>query len=251
MSYLEALPGTPPCPRGFNPSSWMLDVLAGSDSSGGGEGVSGGAAGSSPPQTVPQPQPEQHQLVVAVKPPLESSAPTPTLHSGAQAGPPGEGLQAAYFSSELWRGTRRSAGAAAEQGEPVQGGADKGATPSPAAGIAETFAALCTPEPGSSPVRFSSTRARGAWPQFVALVRRQWLAYLRNIPFNVGRLGATSGLMLLFGIIYLGLASRAGDLAGVQVCGARDAAPSTSPIHPAIRRAAPAVSRGRDLHDCG
>ena len=34
VRYLEAIPGTPRCPRRMNPASWMLDVLAGTDSSG-------------------------------------------------------------------------------------------------------------------------------------------------------------------------------------------------------------------------
>jgi ABC-type multidrug transport system permease subunit len=35
VSYLSALPGSPPIARGFSAASWMLDVLAGTDSSGG------------------------------------------------------------------------------------------------------------------------------------------------------------------------------------------------------------------------
>lgn len=34
LNYIGALPGAPPCAPGFNPSSYMLDVLAGTDSSG-------------------------------------------------------------------------------------------------------------------------------------------------------------------------------------------------------------------------
>ena len=36
VPYLEAIPGVHRLPRAMNPASWMLDVLAGSDSSGGG-----------------------------------------------------------------------------------------------------------------------------------------------------------------------------------------------------------------------
>ena len=35
ISYVESLPGVGACPAGMNPASWMLDVLSGSDSSGG------------------------------------------------------------------------------------------------------------------------------------------------------------------------------------------------------------------------
>ena len=33
IRYMEGLPKTRPCPQGMNPASWMLDVLAGTDSS--------------------------------------------------------------------------------------------------------------------------------------------------------------------------------------------------------------------------
>jgi ABC-type multidrug transport system ATPase subunit len=29
VSYLEQVPSVAPCPPGFNPASWMLDILAG------------------------------------------------------------------------------------------------------------------------------------------------------------------------------------------------------------------------------
>ena len=35
IDYIEAVPGVHRCPRGMNPASWMLDVLAGTDSSAG------------------------------------------------------------------------------------------------------------------------------------------------------------------------------------------------------------------------
>ena len=64
VAHLTSLPGTPPLPRGFNPASWMLDVLAGTDSSGGAEAV--------------------------------------TSRAGASL--PGEKYQAAFFESPAWRG---------------------------------------------------------------------------------------------------------------------------------------------------
>jgi len=42
VSYLEGVPGVHPCPPGFNPASWMLDVLAGTDSSAGPEAAAAG-----------------------------------------------------------------------------------------------------------------------------------------------------------------------------------------------------------------
>lgn len=44
--YMEAIEGAPRCPRGMNPASWMLDVLAGTDSSG--EHASGAGAPHAP-----------------------------------------------------------------------------------------------------------------------------------------------------------------------------------------------------------
>ena len=46
VGHLTSLPGTPPLPRGFNPASWMLDVLAGTDSSGGAEAATSRAGAS-------------------------------------------------------------------------------------------------------------------------------------------------------------------------------------------------------------
>lgn len=188
IAYLEALPGTPRCPAGFNPASWMLDVLSGSDSSGGG--------GDAPTAVLVKEGPDDHDGA-GLSPVASPAAPAAAAGASAQ-GPAGEGLQAAYFSSQLWLG------------------GDAGAKAVAPGGLAAALTELCAPAPGSVPLAFSSARARSPWTQLVALTRRQWLAYLRNIPFNIGRIVATLFLMVLFGIIYLRLAERAGDLAGVQ-----------------------------------
>jgi hypothetical protein len=43
VAYMEALPGVRQCPLTMNPASWMLDVLAGADSSGGHHKAAGAA----------------------------------------------------------------------------------------------------------------------------------------------------------------------------------------------------------------
>ena len=77
VAHLASLPGTPPLARGFNPASWMLDVLAGTDSSGGGGGGGGSAAGG--------------DGAAAAKP-----------RAGASL--TGEQYQAAFFASPAWGG---------------------------------------------------------------------------------------------------------------------------------------------------
>ena len=144
VEYLRSLPNCPPYPAGFNPASWMLDVLAGTNSSGDGSGSGGGAA------------------------------------------PPGEGLQAALFASPQW--------AAAEK---------------------ELNAAMA-PTPGAAPLAFPSPFASSAPSQFAALLRRSHLTWVRNIPMNLGRIGAITFLMTLYGIIYLKIADSANDYQGVR-----------------------------------
>ena len=74
VNHLSSLPGTPPLARGFNPASWMLDVLAGTDSSGG----SGGGSGSGGADC------------------------SPAARAGASL--TGEQYQAAFFASPAWQG---------------------------------------------------------------------------------------------------------------------------------------------------
>ena len=44
VTYIQSLPGVRPCPKNMNPASWMLDVLAGTDSSRGNDVASGRAS---------------------------------------------------------------------------------------------------------------------------------------------------------------------------------------------------------------
>ena len=143
VAYLRALPNCPPYPAGFNPASWMLDVLAGTNSS--------GSAGG----------------------------------DGATA-PPGEDLQTAFFASPQWVVAEKA------------------------------LTAAMAPAPGATPLAFPSPFASSSLTQFFSLLRRSHLTWARNIPMNLGRLGAITFLMVLYGIIYLKIADSAGDYQGVR-----------------------------------
>lgn len=85
VAYLSGLPGVPPCPKGTNPSTWMLDVLQGFGSSAPLDNVSLSA-----------------KLPAAGEPPAAAGG--AAVESGsAPAGAliAGEGMQAAYFASPV------------------------------------------------------------------------------------------------------------------------------------------------------
>jgi len=213
VRYLEAIPGTPRCPRRMNPASWMLDVLAGSDSSGdvgAGEGgaiaraasgvarATSGAARAASGSTAgiatleaPPPIGRSHSM-------RQRSAPTATVAQltvpeGAideTRAPPSDkspgpvDYQRIMQSTELWR--------------TVVAEADK----------------INTPAAGSKPYRFDSVYAHGLLVQTAVLLSRNSRSYWRNVAYNYGRIMALVSLMILFGVIYYKLT--ADSESGVQ-----------------------------------
>ena len=179
IAYLQAsLPACPSFPRGYNPASWMLDVLSGMDSSG--EGGKGSASMDGVPENTTTTTAE---TITTATSSLSSSPPSPTKTTR----PAGESLQATFFTSPSWKQT----------------GAPQLLTAS-------------TPGPNTLPLTFSSPYASSIFTQYMVNLQRFASMYNRNIPFNLGRMGAITGLMILFGIIYLKLADRSADFQGVR-----------------------------------
>lgn len=142
--HRQGLPGVRPCPEYFNPASWMLDVLAGTDSSDG--------------------------TTIAA---TDAAAAKTSL-------PEGPWLQAAFFSSGLWQGTPASLAAIGSGHDAAADGdlAKPAAPAPPSEGLAAVLARQCEPAPGSTPLSFSSQRARSVWVQ----VRRPSPSLTRHIP---------------------------------------------------------------------
>jgi ABC-type multidrug transport system ATPase subunit/ABC-type multidrug transport system permease subunit len=165
VEYLQKLEGAKPCPSDFNPASWMLDQLAGTDSSiGADEQKHQQAAQPAPVESEKQPAADGSQNAAAA-----SAAPAPVM------GIPGEYLQSTLFASALW----------AEQSAQLQ--------------------KLSQPLPGSQPVRFAGKQARTWLEQYLLLCERVQTAYIRNLGFNYGRVVSLLVLFLLFGTVYANL----------------------------------------------
>lgn len=260
VRYLHARPGsTQRLPPDMNPGSWMLDVLAGADSSSGGGGdapaaaapakSSGGGGGGGGGDLDDMPV-ANAALVVPL--PVAAS-PAATVAGGAKTSfLDGQQLQEEYYSSGVW--------AAQQPG----------------------VEAACTAPPGARPFTFPSVYAR-SWgfqvgdgrgrgshvavylplsespppplplPQLYTLVVRTFVGYWRNNPYNwmrwvtfiglvracLGRGGEVCRVcaaamcrcywslpalpphpqMTLFGTIYYKIATKTSDFAGMQARG--------------------------------
>jgi ABC-type multidrug transport system permease subunit len=77
-----------------------------------------------------------------------------------------------------------------------------------------TIAQYSSPAPGSSPLSFSSTYARGLGVQLAVVLRRTYVSYWRDITLNYSRLQALLMLSLLLGTIYYRVDTS--GVAGVQ-----------------------------------
>jgi len=177
VDYLEGLPGTPRCAQNFNPAGYMLDVLSGMDSSG---GLKTGLSPSSSLTDLP--------AVDAVEAASEVIIVTNST-TGSKGGSSlsASGFQDSYFASDIWRN-----------------------------GLSDTTASLCKPKEGTSKITFSSSMARSIFSQYFILLQRQHSSQMRNIPMNLGRVGALTFINLLFGTVWFGIAKNASDVGGVQ-----------------------------------
>jgi hypothetical protein len=188
VRYMESIPGTQRCPKGMNAASWMLDVLAGTDSSGihrkasqvGGRSRTGSTAlpGSAPGTSRSRAGSAVHPEAFSAVP--KSLAGTASIPEGGivpgRAGPndvsPGEvDYQAIFFASSVWAKEK------------------------------QTLDAACTPQPGTSPLKVDSVYARGFIPQTSILIKRGAVSYWRNESYNWVRVMTLIGLNILFGVI--------------------------------------------------
>lgn len=235
--YLRSLPGVAPCPRRMNPASWMLDVLSGSDSSGG-SGSDG--AGTADPLTLPpastevigiaaydasgrpvghghgftlrhahtveevpmSPLPDTPTPVAAVSTPAEEAA---AEEGGGNDSTP---TAVAATAADAAAATRTAAGVST--GKPSSAAAG---IPGPLlqerllasrqwAAATETLGRIMTPAPGSVPYTFASQYPTGFATQVAWVLRRAATTYWRNVNYNYTRWTALVGLNVLFGTIW-------------------------------------------------
>jgi hypothetical protein len=162
VRYLEAVPGTPRCPKGMNPASYMLDVLLGMDSS--------------------------------------TAAPGPGVASGGASGDGGASKSAAIATASAADDVAGSLAArAAARDFDYQSWLH--GTPAWAAAQA-TIAAASTPAKGAVPLHFDAIHARSLGVQFTTLLQRTVRSYWRDLPMNWSRFRIVVLLSLLFGTIY-------------------------------------------------
>jgi ABC-type multidrug transport system ATPase subunit/ABC-type multidrug transport system permease subunit len=177
VDYLESLPGSPRCAANFNPAGYMLDVLSGMDSSG---GVKTGLSPSSSLTDLPSVGSAPDVIVETNGSTDKDSLPKGSMLSAS-------GFQEAYFASDIWRN-----------------------------GLLSTTASLCAPKEGSTKTTFTSSMARSIVAQYFIILQRQHSSQMRNIPMNIGRVGALTFINLLFGTVWFGIAKNAADVGGVQ-----------------------------------
>jgi len=205
VSYLTSVPGVAPMAEGMNPSSFMLDALAGTDSSSG--GGSGHAAAQTP--TVP----------VTAAAVTSSSAPA-SSPPAALASPAGAADAAAAPDA---------AAAAASKMLPGKMLQETLRTSATWAAASKVLADASTPASGATALTFASSRARSLLVQFRVLAGRHWTSYQRNVGLNYGRLVALVLLNVVFGTVWYKAAQGASDVGGVQTLVA--GAPPPPPPH--------------------
>jgi hypothetical protein len=190
--YLESVPGAPRCPRKMNPASWMLDVLAGTDSSGepaagagGGDAIARAASTASRDGAI-----VRAASNVSLPPPVaigrSGSMRQRSAASAAGRGPvPVMSVPAGAIDPARPPPSDKSPG-------PVDYQAILRSTPLWAAVSAETVK-LATPAPGSKPYAFDSVFARSFAFQLATLLGRFARSYWRNADYNFTRIFTLCG----------------------------------------------------------
>ena len=179
LNYLEKVPEAKPCPNDMNPSSWMLDLLSGLDSTlsdiSNADSVclnDNEKIKTTDTSTTVNIGIEMASIVIKSQKTL--------LHSPLD----GRILSQSLFESKIW------------------------------SFYSEELIRYSTPEKGSLPVKFKSKRSRTFLDQFWILLWRQILMYWRNIPLNFGRLVTFFIIGIMFGVVYY--KTNANDVAGVS-----------------------------------
>jgi hypothetical protein len=163
VAYMEAIPGVHRCPRSMNPASWMLDVLAGTDSSAG--HAKGGALGDA--------------NRASMDGPVRASVDGRGSIDGAAAGPDagtvpldGQVVQQRLMDSEAWKASL------------------------------ERIDAASVPAEGSVPHAFDSMYARTFPEQLAIVLGRANRSYNRNTGYVYTKTMVLWGLLIMFGVIY-------------------------------------------------
>lgn len=239
VRYLESIPGTPRCPKRMNPASWMLDVLAGTDSSGAVEGGPVQPAGSHHGATGHTATASGAMLTLAANSTTALTNFSGTVENDIQAGTLAMERVAATEiarlqsnrSADIIRSTSTGSSSVAHLTIPPgaidyarEPPSDKSTGPvdyqlilqsSPVwKQVTSTITTLSTPAPNAVPYKFDSLYAHGFWYQFATIFGRNQRSYYRNVEYNYMRIMVLAGLLLLFGVIYYKLDSS--DLGGVQ-----------------------------------
>jgi ABC-type multidrug transport system ATPase subunit/ABC-type multidrug transport system permease subunit len=217
VKYLESIPGTPKHPRRMNPASWMLDVLAGTDSSG--ADADKGVSAEEDAFGKAQDEAEHADHVHAT--------PTPHVHSDVDVPMGLTGPLNALIKSEAEHEAQieKEKKAAADLVDLEKAHANKGLLTGQQyqarlfeskewEDVVKNVKTYSTPAPGSKPYQFSSLYPTSFIHQLVALVGRTGRSYYRNVEYNFTRITVLCGLMLLFGTIYYKV--DASDVGGIQ-----------------------------------
>ena len=104
--------------------------------------------------------------------------------------PTGPEFQTTYFSSPLW----------------CQDGV----------GLLARLSCLCEREVPLGKTTISSRASLSLFVQYAVLAAREWRTAYRDLPYNMGRILALLGLQVFYGIVYIGIYSKATDVAGLQ-----------------------------------
>jgi ABC-type multidrug transport system ATPase subunit/ABC-type multidrug transport system permease subunit len=221
VRYMESIPDTPRCPKKMNPASWMLDVLAGTDSSGGAHVRQGAER-----QTSAIKSQSSFALKIADVGHVEGGELAASLH--IHAPPPEDMIRST--SSAVVRQTSR--GNPSDPMDVPPGSIDASRPPPSADSVGPVdyqaillhsalwkesqsiFDAHGKPKLNSKPVTFDSVYARGFWFQVGVILGRNHRSYMRNVDYNFVRIMTLFGLHVLFGTIYYHIS--ADDLGGVQ-----------------------------------
>lgn len=200
IAFMEAVPGVHPCPSGMNPASWMLDVLAGADSSGGrgresseeeaeatraslpapisGRSRSGGSykdsykeansrrSGSFKEAPAVSPEPGTPKTPVRGVSVAASAATAAPAAPGPAPAISGEAVQAHLFGTEQW------------------------------AAVSKAIAEASLPKPGTEPYRFASVYAHPFGRQLRVVLYRALVSYNRNVGYIYTKTMVLWGLMI-------------------------------------------------------
>jgi ABC-type multidrug transport system ATPase subunit/ABC-type multidrug transport system permease subunit len=164
VTYIESVPGVRKCPRNMNPASWMLDVLAGTDSSSD-HHQAGGARASMDGKPRASMDGKAKASLDGKPAAEEEQALSGTALDGTM-------LQERLFASPQWQESLRTIDAASQ------------------------------PAAGATAYKFASVYAQPFPKQLATVLRRAMVSYNRNVGYVYTKTMVLWGLMIMFGVIY-------------------------------------------------